>query len=65
MIVRPSGLEIRVGRFSRQLRGAGVLALPDAGLDTTRHVESVCNVPPGAGCYDSLWWLENLLTVAV
>jgi hypothetical protein len=26
-----------------------VLAIPDAGLDTTRHVESVCMVPLGAG----------------
>jgi hypothetical protein len=26
-----------------------VLALPDAGLDTMRHIESVCKVPPGGG----------------
>jgi hypothetical protein len=26
-----------------------VLAMPDARLDTTRRVESVCEVPPGAG----------------
>jgi hypothetical protein len=26
-----------------------VQGMPDAGLDTTRHVESVCKVPPGAG----------------
>jgi len=26
-----------------------VLAMPDAGLDTTRRVESVCMVPLGAG----------------
>jgi hypothetical protein len=38
-----------VGRFSSPLRGVGVLAMPDAGLDTTRHVESVCVVPLGAG----------------
>jgi hypothetical protein len=38
-----------VGRFSRPLRGVGVLARPDAGLDTTRRVESVSMVPLGAG----------------
>jgi hypothetical protein len=38
-----------VGRFSRPLRGVGVLAMPDAGLDTTRRVESVCVIPLGAG----------------
>jgi hypothetical protein len=37
------------GRFSRLLRGVGVLAMPDAGLDTTRCVESVCMVLLGAG----------------
>jgi hypothetical protein len=26
-----------------------VLAMPDAGLDTTRRVESVCVIPLGAG----------------
>jgi hypothetical protein len=26
-----------------------VLAMPDAGLDTTRRIESVCMVPLGAG----------------
>jgi hypothetical protein len=37
------------GRFSRPLREVGVLAMPDAGLDTTRRIESVCVVPLGAG----------------
>ena len=45
MIARAAGLGMGVGRFSRPLRGVGVLAMPDAGLDTTRRVE----VPPGAG----------------
>jgi hypothetical protein len=49
MITRASGLGMGVGRFSRPLRGVGVLAMPDSGLDTTRRVESVCKVPPGAG----------------
>jgi hypothetical protein len=49
MIARASGLGMGVGRFSRPLRGVGVLAMPDEGLDTTRRVESVCKVPPGAG----------------
>ena len=38
-----------VGRFSRPLRGVGVLAMPDSGLDMTRHVECVCVIPLGAG----------------
>jgi len=38
-----------VGRFSRPLRGVGVIAIPDVGLDTTRRVESIYTVPPGAG----------------
>jgi hypothetical protein len=38
-----------VGRFSRLRRGVRVLAMPDAELDTTRRVESVWKVPPGAG----------------
>jgi len=49
MIVRASGLGMVVGRFSRPLRGVGVLAMPDAGLDTTRHGDSVCEFPLGAG----------------
>jgi hypothetical protein len=38
-----------VDRFSRPLRGVGVLAMPDTGLDTTRGVESICVIPLGAG----------------
>ena len=49
MIARASGSGMRVGRFSRPLRGVGVLAMPDAGLDSTRRVDSVCEVPRGAG----------------
>jgi hypothetical protein len=49
MIAQASGLGMGVGRFSRLLRGVGVLAMPDAGLDTTRPVESACKVPPSAG----------------
>jgi hypothetical protein len=49
MIVRASGLGMGVGRFSRPLRRVGVLAMPDAGLDTVCRVESVCKVPSGAG----------------
>jgi hypothetical protein len=49
MIARASGFGIGVGRFSRPLRGVGVLAMPDAGLDTPRRVESVCMVLLGAG----------------
>jgi len=45
MIARASGLGMRVGRFSRPLRGVGVIAMLNAGLDTTRRVV----VPPGAG----------------
>jgi len=49
MIAWASGLGMGVGRFSRPLRGVGVLAMPDAGLDTTRRVESVCEVQLGGG----------------
>jgi len=49
MIVRASGVGMGVGRFSRPFREVGVLAMPDAGLDTTRRVESVCMVPLRAG----------------
>jgi len=49
MIVRASGFGMGVGRFSRPLRGVGVLAMMDVGLDTTRRVESVCIFPLGAG----------------
>ena len=49
MITRTSCLGMGVGRFSRPLRGVGALAVPDAGLDITRRVESVCDVPLGAG----------------
>jgi len=49
MIRGASGLAMRVSRFSRQLRGVGVLALPDAGLDATRRIEPACEVAPSAG----------------
>jgi len=49
MIAAPSGFGMGVGWFSRSLRGVGVLAMMDEGLDTTRRVESVCIVPLGAG----------------
>jgi hypothetical protein len=49
MVTRASVLGIGVGRISRPRRGVGVLAMPDARLDTTRRVESVCEVPLGAG----------------
>jgi hypothetical protein len=49
MVMQASGLGMGVGRFSRLWREVGVLAMPDVRLDTTRHVESVCEVPPGAG----------------
>ena len=48
MIMRASGLGMGVGRISRPLRGVEVLAMPDVGLDTTRPVWSVCEVPLGA-----------------
>ena len=48
MIARASGFVIGVGRFSRPLGGVEVLAMPDPGLNTTRHIESVCMVPLAA-----------------
>jgi hypothetical protein len=38
-----------VGGFSRPLREVGVLAMPDAGLDTTQRVESVGVILLGTG----------------
>jgi len=49
MINRASRLRMGVGRSSRQLRGVGVQAMPDARLDTMRRVESACEVRLGAG----------------
>jgi hypothetical protein len=49
MIVRASGFGMGVSRFSRPLRGVGMLAMRDAGMVTMRRVESVCTVPLGAG----------------
>jgi len=49
MIAHASGFGMGVGRFSRPLSGVGVLAIPDAGLGTTRRVESVCIVTLGGG----------------
>ena len=49
MIGRASGSGIGVGRLSRWLRGVGVIAMLDAGRDTTQQVESICEVPPSAG----------------
>jgi hypothetical protein len=40
-----------VGRFSSPLKGVGVLAMPDAELDTTRRIESVFVIPLGAGVF--------------
>jgi hypothetical protein len=34
-----------VGKLSRLLRGVGVIAMPNAGLDTTIRIEDI----PGAG----------------
>ena len=49
MIAQASGLGMGVGRFTRLLRGVGLLAMPDAGQGTTWRVESICEVPLGAG----------------
>jgi hypothetical protein len=49
MIARAARFGMGVGRDSRLLREVGVLAMPDAGLDTTRRVVSVCMVALGAG----------------
>jgi len=56
IIARVSSPGMQVGRFSRPPSGVGVIAMPDDGLDTTRHVE----VPPGAGL---LWLLVPSVAV--
>jgi len=40
MIARAARLGMGLGRFSRQLRGVEVLAMPDVGLDTTQELFS-------------------------
>jgi len=54
MVAQAAGLKMGVGRISRPWRGVWLLAMPEARLDTTRPIESVCEVPPGAGV---LWLL--------
>jgi hypothetical protein len=49
MIAQGSASGMGVRRFSRPRRGVGVLAMPDAGLDTTQRIQSVCDVPAGSG----------------
>jgi len=55
MIARNSGLEMGVGKMWRPLREVGVLALPDAGLDTMPHIESVDKNAVGAGVLQLHW----------
>jgi len=68
MIVRASGLGMGVGRFSRQLRGVGVLAMPDAALNAMRCIESVCG-PSWCWCATTACTLHGgwiiFLTIAV
>jgi len=54
VIARASGFGMRVGRISKPLRGVGVLAMPDAGLDSSQCIESVCEVTLGAGVLQQL-----------
>jgi hypothetical protein len=49
MIVQASKIGMGVGRFSRLRREVGVLAMPDARLDTMQRIESACEVPSIAG----------------
>ena len=49
MIARASWFGIGVGRLSRPLRGVKVIAMPDAGLDTTWRIKSDCVIPLRAG----------------
>jgi hypothetical protein len=49
MIAWASGFVMGVGKFSRPPTAAGMLAMPDAGLDTTQRIQSVCDVPAGSG----------------
>jgi hypothetical protein len=44
-----SAFRMEVDRFSRPLRAVGELPMPNARLDTTRPIECVCEMPPGAG----------------
>ena len=44
VIARASSVRMVVGRLSRLLSGVAVPAMPDAGLHSTRHIQSVCVV---------------------
>ena len=45
MIAQAHGLGMEVGRFSRPLKGVGVIAMPDEGMNTMQYIEA----PLGAG----------------
>jgi len=49
MIALASGSGMGVGRVSGPLRGVGVLAMADSVPDSTPSVDSVCQLPLGAG----------------
>jgi len=49
MIMQGSRFWMGVGRFSRLQRGVQVLLMLAGVLDTMQCVESVCDVPLGAG----------------
>jgi hypothetical protein len=49
MIARCSGFGMGIGGYSRPLRRVGVLAIPDAGLNTMQCIKSVCVIVLGAG----------------
>jgi hypothetical protein len=49
MVAQAAGVGMGAGRFSNLWRGLGLQAMPDVRLHTTQLIESVCEVPLGAG----------------
>jgi hypothetical protein len=64
MITRASGLGMGVGRFSRPVRGVGVIAMPNAGWIQPDALRSL-QVLVSYHCLEPAWQLEYILTVAV
>jgi hypothetical protein len=54
--MQASAFGLGVDMFCRPLREVGLLVMPDAGLDATRCVESICEVSQAAG----VLWLRVL-----
>jgi len=62
IILSAAGWGMGVGMLSIALKGVGVQAMLDAGLDRTRYIESLCEVPLDAGV---LWLLVPGVVIGI